>query len=111
MEFYQEEKRENDVELHYTNKYKYFFEINIPKGYTPANMEDLNISTNLVVNEVEICAFTSKAELDNEKGKILIKINEDYNAILIDVKYYEKYKDVINAAFDFSEKSILFKKV
>ncbi len=108
-EFYQEVARVNPVEIEYPNKYNYIFEILIPKGFEPEGLESLNIDKKLVIDGKEICLFKSNFEII--ENKIIIRAQEDYNKLKIAIEYYEDYKDVVNSAFDFSKKSILFQKI
>jgi len=108
-EFYQEVARVNPVEIAYPNKYKYVFEILIPDGYEPKGLESLKIDEKLVIDGAEICLFKSDFEII--ENKIIIQAQEDYNTLKIALEHYETYKDVVNSAFDFSKKSILFQKI
>ncbi len=109
MEFYQEEERVNDIEIRYPNKYDYDFKVNIPDGYYVANIDDFNFNKSLNVEDHIICQFVSKGII-NAEGDLLIKVNEDYNSIRINVDNYPLYKDVINSAYDFFEKILVLKK-
>lgn len=109
MEFYQEAKRVNPIENHHNKRYEYRFEIKIPEGFQPKGLDDINIDKSLFIGEEEICLFKSRYEVNN--NTIVIYVNENYNKLKIDLEHYDKFKDVINAAYDFSKKSILFERV
>lgn len=108
-ELYQEVTRVNPVEIDYLNEYNHQFTIKIPQGYKPVNLSDF------VINKVYksdtdqlICQFVSNYKWEGDE--VVIKITESYNQLIMPVDFYEKYRDVINAAFDFSNKSLLFQK-
>lgn len=108
-EFYQEVKRVNPVELRSLIIYKYKIEVLIPDGFEPKGIEDISIDKSLMKDNELVCSFTSNIEIiDNT---IIISVDEIYNKLHIDLKDYKSYTEVVNAAYDFSEKSILFKKI
>lgn len=107
-EFYQEEERVNPVELDYLNYYDYIFEIEIPDGYTPKGLEELTINKTVSIAGEEACSFVSNYEVAG--NKIIIKAQEKYKMLQMEVEYYKQYADVVNAAYDFSNLSILFEK-
>jgi hypothetical protein len=107
-ELYQEEKRVNPVELAYPNQYKYTITIKVPADYVPKNLEKLNtLSTFNMYGELA-AEFSSKYTYENDI--IHIAISEKYVKTNMAVSYYPKYKNVVNAAYNFSKKVILFKK-
>ena len=107
-EFYQEEKRVNPVELDFPNIYNYYFEIEIPEGYTVAGLEEFNIDKKVIPDNSMGCFFTSTTAIKD--NKIVIKVTEQYDDLNMELSYYEGYKDVVNAAFDFSQLSLIFEK-
>lgn len=108
-EFYQEAKRVNPVELRALITYVYEIKIKIPDGYEAKNVTDAKINKIIKIDDELACSFVSNAIIEN--GFIIITAKEIYDKINMDLKYYDGYKDVVNAAFDFSKKSILFKKL
>lgn len=108
-EFYQEAKRVNPVELRSLITYKYKIEIAIPEGFEPRGLEDIKINKVLNIKDELACSFISNVSID--EGFIVINATEIYNKLYMDLNHYEDYKDVVNAAFDFSKKSVLFKKM
>jgi len=108
-EFYQEAERVNPVELRGLMTYKYNIEIVIPEGFQPKGLEDIKINRKIQIDDKPACLFVSDYIVDN--NKIIITVTESYEKLSMDLKYYEDYKSVVNAAFDFSKKSILFKKL
>jgi len=109
MEFYQEIERVNPVEIRYLNAYNYLFKVVIPKGYKPIGLKDFIVDEKVIIDKEEACLFTSEYEIKD--NHIIIKVSEVYNMLTMDLEYYEGYKKVINSAFDFSKKSILFQKI
>lgn len=110
VELYQEVKRVNPVEISYLNKYTYEFVITIPTGYKPINLDSFVISNVLNDEKNEtVCRFVSKYTI--EEDKIIINVIESYNQLIIDKNFYEPYRNVINTAYDFSKKSILFERI
>ncbi len=108
-EFYQEAKRVNPIELSDLITYQYEIKIKIPEGYQAKNVEDAAIDKAVHIEDKLACSFVSHSKI--EDGFVIINATEVYNKIYMDIEHYEAYKDVINAAFDFSKKSILFKKI
>lgn len=107
-ELFQEEKRVNPVELAYPNEYKYVISIKIPKDYIPKNLDKLNtVSTFKIYNELG-AEFSSLYTYEN--NIINIFISEKYAKTNMAVSYYPKYKEVVNAAYNFSKKVILLEK-
>ncbi len=107
-EFYQEIERVNPIELNYLMKYYYTIKIEIPEGYSPKNIEDININEVLKIGDEVACKFVSKSSIQD--NTIVIDVIEAYNKLKMDVDHYNGYKDVVNAAFDFSKISIIFEK-
>lgn len=107
-EFYQEAKRINPVELRSLITYKYVIKIVVPKNYEPKGLEDIIINKVLNINNELACSFVSDVTLEN--NLITVTATEIYNKLYMDLEHYENYKDIVNAAFDFSNKNILFKK-
>lgn len=105
-ELYQEEKRINPIELYNPNAYKYKITVEIPEGFKPKNLNELNINSTFNINNELGAHFISSYK--QEKNIIIISISERYPKINIPISYYNNFKDVINSAFDFSKKDIIF---
>ncbi len=82
--------------------------VKIPEGFKAVNMEDLEIDKSLVVDGQKLCYFKSSAKL--EGNNIIIDIEESYEKDHMDKKYYEEFRDVINAAAEFNKLDILITK-
>ena len=108
-EFYQEAERINPVELRQLMTYSYLIDIEIPDGYEPKGVEDIKIDEFVTVRDKIACKFISDYTVKD--NHILINVTETYNMLHMDLKHYEGYKNVVNAAFDFSNKNILFKRI
>ena len=108
-ELYQESKRVNPIELNSLIAYKYTFSIPIPDGYEAKGLDDIIINRTVEIKNEIACQFLSSYSiLDNV---ITINAIESYNRLTMPLDYYDTYKDIVNAAYDFSKKSILFKKI
>jgi len=105
-ELYQEEKRVNPIELQNPNRYTYIINVEIPDGYEPKNLENLNIKSSFDVDGELGAHFISNYKL--EEDKVTISISEKYPITNMSIEYYDQFKDVINSAFDFSKQKILF---
>lgn len=108
-EFYQEAKRVNPVDLRELIIYKYNIRIDIPKGYKIKNLESVKINKSKEIDAKLVCNFISDFKV--EENSIVISVTETYNQLHMNLGFYENYKDVVNAAFDFSKKSLLFTKL
>ncbi len=108
-ELYQEEERVNSVEIGFMNEYHYNFNIPIPAGYQVADMSAVNINKVLEIDGKPACSFVSNCV--NDGNTLTITVKESYNQMEYDLKYYDQYRDVINAAYDFSNASIIFEKL
>ncbi|NRD23452.1 DUF3857 domain-containing protein [Winogradskyella litoriviva] len=108
-ELYQESERINPIELRSLIEYKYTFSIPIPEGYEVKGLDDTKINRNVIINNDTACKFVSDYSIEN--NIITINVTEGYYKLNMDLKHYEDYKSVVNAAYDFSKKSILFKKL
>lgn len=108
-EFYQEAKRVNPVELGSLITYSYEIKIKIPDGYEAKNIDDAAINKVINIDDKLACSFVSSAKIS--AGFIIINATEIYDKIHMKLEHYNGYRDVVNSAFDFSKKSILFKKL
>ena len=96
--------RESDIRLSYQKKYSYNIEVNIPEGYHVESVESLNYN---VVNDIG--EFTAVAKIvDN---KIIIKTNKKYKKLFTPKEEWNNYIDFLEAAYEFSQKRIIIKKV
>ena len=107
---FEKEKRWNPIEINFPNEYDYNIKFDIPKGYTIANFENLNIYKKYVSVDGNITAkFKSYAKYDN--NTLIIYVKEFYKSLRYEKKRYDEYRDVINAAAKFYESSVLLEKI
>jgi len=108
-QLYQEKERKQPVECDYNRAYARKIIINIPDGYTFANLEKLNISQEMKgANGIVTCKFHSEYKI--EGNKIIITIDEFYSQIHYPLSEFEQYRSVVNAAADFNKVAILLQK-
>lgn len=108
-QLYQEEKRKYNAEIAYTHSFKRDIEINIPKGYKPTNLKDFETNSVCKINDKDVATFKSTYTVTDTK--ITLTVYEDYQIIEYPMQYFEKFKDVINAAADYNKKSIIFEQM
>ena len=107
---FEKEKRWNPIEINFPNEYDYNIKFDIPKGYTIANFENLNIYKKYVSVDGNITAkFKSYAKYDN--NTLIIYVKEFYKSLRYEKNRYDEYRDVINAAAKFYESSVLLEKI
>lgn len=107
-QLYQEKRRKFNAEIGYTHSFKRDLEITIPKGYSPSNLKDFEFNTTCNINDNQVACFKSSYTIAD--NKIIITVYEDYRGIEYPLQYFDKFKEVINAAADFNKKSIIFEK-
>lgn len=108
-ELYQKKERKQPVECDYNRSYSRKIVINIPDGYTAANLNQLNISQEMKgANGVVTCRFHSEYKI--EGNQIIITIDEFYSQIHYPLSEFEQYRSVVNAAADFNKVTILLQK-
>ncbi|HBS88491.1 MAG TPA: hypothetical protein DEA97_18170 [Bacteroidales bacterium] len=99
-----EYQRTYDVFFDYPNSYNYTFVLNIPNGYTPEGLDQLNLNV-----DNETSSFISKGKI--EDNKLVVEVS-----CILKNNYESKEKwpqivKTIEAAFDFSQKTVLLKKI
>ncbi|OEJ99698.1 DUF3857 domain-containing protein [Roseivirga misakiensis] len=100
-ELYQENERKTNVENVYNRGYLRRIEIDLPKGYTIQNADDLNMNVKADEGGEEIFLF--KSTYNVEGSKLNITIDEYYNRISFPVERFEEFRKVINAAADWNK--------
>lgn len=93
-----------------SNVMHYYREISfiIPDGYKLANLDELNMKTEMMHNSKISCAFTSTYKIENDILKVFI--DEYYTEQDYPVDRFEDFRAVINAAADFNKKTIVLTK-
>ncbi|HEY1038539.1 MAG TPA: hypothetical protein VGF30_03995, partial [Bacteroidia bacterium] len=107
-ELYQETNRVTPADMGYTHYLKRELIINIPDGYKPSNLDDLNIKKTCVIDGKETATFASSYELKD--NKIVVSVYEDYKLLEYGIANFNDFVAVLNAAADFNKKSIIFDK-
>lgn len=108
QELYQEKERVLTLENEFRRTYERTINITIPDGYTIANLDDINIENEYVVNGKTLLSFKSYYEID---GNILkITADEFYKLNRIPVSIYKDYRRVINSAADFNKVTLVLVK-
>jgi len=99
-----EEERNYDIYMPYARSFNHKIEFEIPAGYTIDGVDDLNF-----VVEHSSGGFVSKATLIN--GKLFIETKKYYAHNYEKKEQWTEMLDFLGAAHDFSQKSILLKKI
>lgn len=108
-QLYQEKERKQPVECDYNRAYARKIVINIPEGYTFANLDKLNISQEMKgANGIVSCKFHSEYKI--EGNQIIVTIEEFYSQVHYPLSEFEQYRSVVNAAADFNKVTILLQK-
>ncbi len=104
---YQETERKHDVDLKYTKTYKHKIIFEIPKNYEIESYKEFIIDKKMGGDQEKNCSFTSTAKI--EGNQLIIEVFEIYKAINYPIEFYQEYRNVINAASDFSKASVVLK--
>lgn len=100
-ELYQENARSTNVENDYNRGYLRKIEVEIPKGYTIQNPDDLIMDVKVDDNDEVVFLFKSSYTI--EGNKLVISIDEYYNKINFPIERFEEFRKVINAAADWNK--------
>jgi len=106
MEMYQEKERVLPVENEFQRSYYRTITVEIPEGYTVANLDDINIDNKYAKNGKEVLSFKSFYKL--EGNTLTITADEHYRVNHISTDVYEEYRKVINSAADFNKVTLVF---
>lgn len=101
VEMYQETERKLAVESEFNRRYYRELTINIPKGYTAKNLDELNFNEVYEEDGEVIATFVSNYTYTNNTVKVIIE--EYYNKIDWPIELFETYRKIINAAADFNK--------
>jgi hypothetical protein len=111
---YPEKKRLLPVDINYPKSYNYTITIDIPKGYKILNPEDIRMSADYLNGELDqVIGFASDYKLikDNKNGdKLVITVSESYSQLHFSVFEFERYRNVLNTAADFSNLTLVLGK-
>lgn len=108
-DLYQEKERLTNIDLLYTKTYKHSIVFNIPKGYSVYDYKEFEIQKRFEEVPSQTCWFVSTVK--QEGNKLFIQVEEAYNSITYQKKYYEEYRKVVNAAADFYKAALVLKPI
>lgn len=109
MELYQEQERQNSIEMPYPTYYKRTIEFTIPDGYSLGGLEDVKIDKFMEGQDgKKVNRFLS--DYKQEGNKVTVTANEYYESIRFPKEAYESFREVINAAADFNKVVLVFEK-
>jgi len=100
-ELYQETARFNRVENDFNRGYLRKIEVDIPKGYTIQNPQDIDMDFEVEDKGKKVFIFKSTHEISGDK--LLITIDEYYDQIYFPIERFEEFRKVINAAADWNK--------
>jgi hypothetical protein len=106
-ELYQESVRELPIN-HHTHLYDRVIEFVIPDGYRVANLDDINLKEECLLDDKTTALFHSYYKL--EGNKLTIHADEFYKDITLPVELYDSFQKVINAAADFNKIVLVLEK-
>ena len=109
MELYQEKERVLPVESEYNRSYFRTININIPKGYKIANLDDININNVYLKDNKELLSFKSFYKINDNVLKITA--DEHYRINIIETSEYNAYRTVINSAADFNKLTLILEPI
>lgn len=104
---YQETERKFDVDLRYAKTYKHKIIFEIPIGYEIETYNDFIIDKKMSGDVTKNCSFSSTAKV--EGNQLIIDVLEIYNSINYPKNVYQEYRNVVNAAADFSKASVILR--
>ncbi|MDT0690263.1 DUF3857 domain-containing protein [Salegentibacter sp. F188] len=105
IQLYQEKERVLPLENEFKRSYYRNINIEIPKGYRFANLDDINIDKKYSKDGKEILSFNSFYNVKD--GIVHITADEHYRVNIIETARYEDYRDVINSAADFNKLTLI----
>lgn len=108
VEMYQEEERQNIVENDFNRTYDREITFTIPDGYRVRNLDDIKINHFLEEDGEKVFLFYS--DYQQQGNTVTVKIDEYYSKIVCDMKDFEAFRAVVNAAADFNKITLVFEK-
>ncbi len=114
QQLYNEDERRLPVDLDYPHTMTRTITLNLPVGCKVLNPEVLRMQAEYVNREVKpVIGFKSDYTLiaDKKKGdKLVITVTEFYTQLHFSPEYYERYREIVNKAADFSKVALLISK-
>lgn len=101
VEMYQVGERKLPVESQFNRRYYRELTLNVPKGFTVKNLDQLNFDEVYKEDGVVVAKFVSNYTFENNTVKVIIE--ETYDKIEWSVDLFEEYRRIINAAADFNK--------
>lgn len=108
-ELYQENERQQDIDMSHPIQYTYQISFAIPAGYTVKGMDDLVMDHYLLEKKEKIAQFAANYTIHGQTVTILVK--EFYTQSEYTKKNYDAFRKVINAAADFSKTVLVFERI
>ena len=106
-ELYSENERQFHIEQGNNRVYRRVITFTIPEGYELSGLEALNINA-VFPDENPTTYF--KSSYVQEGNKITVTVDEVYDQQSIDIKHYEAFRAVINAAANFNKVALFLVK-
>jgi len=108
LEFYQEEKRKQPVEIDYPHYYTRKITLKIPKGYKIKSLDNAKMNFETQIKNQTVAKFVSDVKITS--SELVVDNEEFYSVINYPLEVYESYKKVINAAADFNKIVVILEK-
>ncbi|MEM9023123.1 MAG: hypothetical protein AAGB22_05245, partial [Bacteroidota bacterium] len=108
VEMYQEDERQNAVELDYPHKYLREITLLVPEGYELDGLDNLNMDIEYGDGREQTMGFKSTYEF--QKGKLYVRVEEYYKRVNYPIGQFEEFRKVINAAADFNKIVLVLRK-
>ncbi len=112
---YDKKERHYAVDLDYPHSNYDTITINIPKGYKVVNADGLRMQSEFLNRDLKKqISFSSDYNLITDKkngDKLVVMVSEYFPVTHFPVADYDRFRDVINTASDFSKSSIILERV
>jgi hypothetical protein len=111
VELYQEHERQQPMDIDYPHILERIIKVKIPKGYKVLGAEKLTFDIQRGHDSSTgkpSMGFVSVYEINS--NELIVKIYEYYSLYQYPVDQYEQFREVINAAADFTKVVIVFQK-
>ena len=96
-------ERNSDIHLSFPKSINYSIKIKIPNGYVVEGLNQLNTNIDNTMG-----SFISKVK--EESGFIIIETTKNYKVLNANKNDWKNFVDFLEAAYDFSQKKVVFKK-
>ncbi len=104
-QMYQDKKRILPLESRYKRSYYREINIQLPKGFTVVNLEELKIKNSYANDGKELFSFVSSYALVGDQLKVTVV--EYYDTNIVPPSIFEAYRKVINSAADFNKITLI----